>query len=760
MPDTIESPSVTNQNEQEHFKGSKTSRQRFKPQLSCTFCRHRKLKCDRNLPCENCVKRNQATTCAYVHASAREKPSQVSKANSGGTASRDVQNQIRHLEEMVITLMNKTSKNRAVTATPRNDLVTPETSPDHGVPTSEESEDGEQVTLSGTSFSDTAESFGRISMEDDQANYVGSDHWAAILDNIACLKDQLGASGAPSKEKISLDVPIRPDLLVGSVRPATRAEILAAIPPRSVADAITNSFFETPDMGSTLIHVPTFRKEYETFWAKPDETPIMWIGLLFSIMCLATGFQVMSGQGTPFNSTETALRDPADTIRVFREKTVQCLVLDNYTEPGPWTVETLFLYYVSEHFRTADAQFGSWMIFGLMVRAAMRLGYHRDGSHYSKISVFKSEMQRRIWVSIVHMDLISSLQVGLPRMIREGSYDTRSPRNILDTDFDENTKVLPPERPYSEFTSIGYSNSKHRITAVFGQIVDQANSTFPISYSEVMVLDKKLHETYLQAEDPIRITSVDDLFIGSPTTRFRKFSVDLTFQKARCVLHRKFFVTSKTTASYPYPYSMKTCVEASMRILQSQILMDRETDVGHPLHGHRWKASSLLSHDFLLAAMLICLYIGNSIGDNLPNQGLANTGIQIKWTQEEMVDALQGSYKIWEERSAISKEALKAAKALKAMLEKVRAKQPVTGRSVSAVQGSTVPPAVGAHLGMMQLNPGHDDPSNSEDPSTFGDVSPSWTTGYGQSSAESNLQTYDSNQAMAIDALDWVRNVG
>lgn len=420
-------------------------------------------------------------------------------------------------------------------------------------------------------------------------------------------------------------------------------------------------------------------------------------------MCLATGFQVMSGQGTPFNSAETALRDPTDTVRVFREKTVQCLVLDNYTEPGPYTVETLFLYYVSEHFRTADAQFGAWMIFGLMVRAAMRLGYHRDGSHYSKVSVFKAEMQRRIWVSILHMDLISSLQVGLPRMIREGSYDTRSPKNILDTDFDENTKVLPPERPYSESTTIGYSNSKHRITTVFGQIVDQANSTFPIPYSEVMMLDKKLHETYEQAEDPIRITSVDDLFIGSPITRFRKFSVDLTFQKARCVLHRKFFVTSKTTGSYPYPYSMKTCVEASMRILQSQILMDRETNVGHPLHGHKWKTSSLLTHDFLLAAMLICLYIGNSIGENPPNQGLANTGIQIKWTKEEMVDALQGSYRIWEERSAVSKEAMKAAKALKNMLAKVRSQKPVMGRSASVVQGGAPPPAVIPHLqGMLQ----------------------------------------------------------
>ncbi|KAL5322747.1 hypothetical protein ACEPPN_010722 [Leptodophora sp. 'Broadleaf-Isolate-01'] len=655
---------------------------------------------------------------------------------------------------MVVSLMNQTTKTKPV---PRIDHVTPESSPDQGMQASEGPSDGEQVALSGTGLGDTAESFGRITMDDDQANYVGSAHWAAILDNIACLKDQLGANSTPQEEKSVPETPVSPDLLVGSVRPATRAEILAAIPARSVVNVITNAFFDTPDMGSTLIHVPTFKKEYERFWANPDETPIMWIGLLFSIMCLSTGFQVMAGM-SPFSSAETALRDPADTVKIFREKTIQCLVLDNYTEPGPYTVETLFLYYISEHFRSADAQFGVWMVFGLMVRAAMRLGFHRDASHYSKISVFRGEMQRRMWVSILHMDLITSLQVGLPRMIREGTYDTKSPRNILDTDFDENTKVLPPSRPYSEFTSIGYSNSKHRITAVFGQIVDQANSTYPISYSEVMALDKKLHETYQQAEDPIKITSIDDLFIGTPTTRLRKFSVDLTFQKARCVLHRKFFVTSKTTASYPYPYSMKTCVEASMRILQSQILMNRETGVGHPLDGHKWKTSSLLTNDFLLAAMLICLYIGNSIGDNPPNQGALQTGIQIKWTQEEMVNALQGSYEIWEEQSAISKEALKAAKALKGMLAKVRAQVPVMGKSANVMQSVPVPV-------VPQESPQSTTPSNPRTVSpsitsiqtvpVSADPLPAWMTSYDQASSDTAYQPYSNYQAMSTDALDW-----
>lgn len=59
------------------------------------------------------------------------------------------------------------------------------------------------------------------------------------------------------------------------------------------------------------------------------------------------------------------------------------------------------------------------------------------------------------------------------------------------------------------------------------------------------------------------------------------------------------------------------------------------------------------------------------------------------------------------------------------------------------------------------LDPTYNDPSTNytQASSPFGDLSPSWTTGYDASSADSNFQSFDNNQAMAIDALDWVRDI-
>ena len=63
------------------------------------------------------------------------------------------------------------------------------------------------------------------------------------------------------QETAPLAGPPGPELLLGSVRSATRAEVMAALPSRAVMDTLVEEFFATPDMGCALYHVPTFMKE-------------------------------------------------------------------------------------------------------------------------------------------------------------------------------------------------------------------------------------------------------------------------------------------------------------------------------------------------------------------------------------------------------------------------------------------------------------------------------------------------------------------
>lgn len=67
---------------------------------------------------------------------------------------------------------------------------------------------------------------------------------------------------------------------------------------------------------------------------------------------------------------------------------------------------------------------------------------------------------------------------------------------------------------------------------------------------------------------------------------------------------------------------------------------------------------------------------------------MAQLGIRVKATREEMIQVLNDSHDIWEETSSTSQDAFKAAKTLKAMLYKVRAAGPALPFEVkSAVPG-------------------------------------------------------------------------
>jgi hypothetical protein len=114
----------------------------------------------------------------------------------------------------------------------------------------------------------------------------------------------------------------------------------------------------------------------------------MWLGLLYAVLCIGARFQA-GGPGVTVTQNESL-----HTARIdyYREKVVQALILANYTKCPPHTVETLLVYFGTEFTRSSDTQFSMWVLIGMIVRVAMRMGYHRDPSRFANISPFKAEI--------------------------------------------------------------------------------------------------------------------------------------------------------------------------------------------------------------------------------------------------------------------------------------------------------------------------------------------------------------------------------
>jgi hypothetical protein len=392
------------------------------------------------------------------------------------------------------------------------------------------------------------------------------------------------------------------------------------------------------------------RPQSESFWQEPAAAPFNWIGLLFSIMCLSTQYQ-------------QSIEDPADPdtlmrVQVFRERTIHCLVLSQFTRGGPYALETMINYCASEILLCKDADIGLWFLQGTVVQLALSLGYHRDPRNFSNVSTFTGEMRRRVWTIVVQMDLRLSSQMGLPRLLKSQQCDTAEPRNLLDTDFDEATVELPPSRPETEVTPVLYGLAKNRIDSITGLISDLVAETRERLYPEIMELDRKLQEAEATLPPIFRWQPLSQSFMLPPQIVLHRVWLQLAVQRLMIWLHRKYLAPSY--AQVRYEYSRNACVQAAIKILEFQQLIDEETQPDGQLHPVRWMLSSLMQSIFLLGMSVLCYYV--QLAKTTPEVSLdRDTGARIH-------GLLRNTYPMWLRSSTVSRDAREAVEHLSILL--------------------------------------------------------------------------------------------
>lgn len=107
------------------------------------------------------------------------------------------------------------------------------------------------------------------------------------------------------------------------------------MPGRHVCDELVDIFLRSIDIPPLIIHVPTFKKEYEAFWENPKSLPVTWIALLHTLISLALQFTVRTGlkvDGIPF---------PEAMAHLYTTRAAQCLIIANYTKPTKYTIEAM-----------------------------------------------------------------------------------------------------------------------------------------------------------------------------------------------------------------------------------------------------------------------------------------------------------------------------------------------------------------------------------------------------------------------------------
>jgi hypothetical protein len=157
---------------------SSSAQKRARQQLSCTACRNGKLRCNRQQPCDQCIKRSRDSTCQYLAPPPKKKHS------------RNTKDRIAHLESLVLQLMNRDGAPGSETS--------PQSLNEHGSTSSDAHSSNITTSPNQSSNKDSPESstdgvvldrhtfeFGQLKISKGEASYKGAAHWEAILDGVS-----------------------------------------------------------------------------------------------------------------------------------------------------------------------------------------------------------------------------------------------------------------------------------------------------------------------------------------------------------------------------------------------------------------------------------------------------------------------------------------------------------------------------------------------------------------------------------------------
>ncbi|GKT58597.1 C6 transcription factor [Colletotrichum tofieldiae] len=612
--------------------------------LSCGPCRASKLKCDRSEPCGQCLKKSRPEGCVYAPKTGKAKPTK-------GMAAR-----LKRLEGMVRTMMDEGGA-AAAAAAPRGSPAGP----------------AEEVGV--------AQPGGHFVQGERASTYVGATHFMAVLEDIEDMKSYFeepecveDASPEPSDELEAPDV-----LLSSKNAPRNREDLMRLIPERKIADRLVMRYFSSQSPSQPHIPSPNLRRhrrdhadtlKYARFWADPPGAEIHWLALLFMIMSLGVFYSTLMA---PHELSSDSPQPPMDRFKLFRSAAAWCLVWGRYTQPTMATIPPFILYVEAEFMISRAAQTNCYVLSSVCLRLLLKMGLHRDPDRLANISPFEGEMRRRMWNMAVQLDLLR----------------LRAPRNLVDEDFDEDTAVLPPPRPATDYTEMTYSINKSTVMRVFGQVARQAHLLSPPPYSEVTRLDGLLNEAWAGVPQFMMVKPLEQCVTTPATQIIQRFGLASLYNKTRCVLHRRFLL--EPLPRREHDYSRRQCLEGAIALLDFQNTIWHACQPGNMLSQNGWFVSSLAVHDFLLAAIILYLAVGN--------EQFWDGGVEHEWmaemspppTRERLLHMLQRSYSVWISIAGGVPELGKTAGILETMLSKLGSPPPSPPKD----EGGKVSPASG-----------------------------------------------------------------
>ncbi|KAK6815887.1 Transcription factor lepE [Aspergillus parasiticus] len=608
-------------------------RKRRRPVLACDRCRRRKIRCDRKVPCSQCLRTGYASTCTYLtnsnssfpgedlpgldttdHAMdmttsnpihddrvpthnglGHSPPAQVEPIPSEGEMYGDFWDPL-----FVIHNSNSTRKHRDPAGTP----ASPGHVPRHTqaqAPTEvqvliqrvrqlEQKVFSQQEPENSVSAPHIQQRHPQARRTVCQANLLGRSHWLvgfAQFDTIVhTLNNRLQDDDVEFRalffkcQRLSRAIQQQYSLRASSLQ-----ALDGSLPSQEACNVCVNAYCRSFESVLRILHVPTFRQEYNDMWTGSQPTSKLF--MLKLQLVIAIGARVVNQSdmlGTPdmasrcvawIQEAQQWLHAPGESLQASVDGIqLYCLVL------------------LTQIVCAVDASL-VYVSTGALLQKAQQLGLHRDPSHFPAMPVLQAEIRRRLWCTVCELVLQSSMDSGTPPLISCDEFDCRPPANLNDTNLDTTSE---PE-PSNILTQTSFSILLMRCLPIRVQVAKVLNSVqLDPTYSEVLRLGEELTAACHHNTQIIKSMSPDH---EQPTLFQLELLNLLTYRFLLC-LHQPFAM--KARKNLAYYFSRRVCLETAIQILAGHPTTPSGQNVNDYLNVKRY-SSGLFRDPYLLASV-------------------------------------------------------------------------------------------------------------------------------------------------------------
>ena len=203
------------------------------------------------------------------------------------------------------------------------------------------------------------------------------------------------------------------------------------LPDRNLAEHLMQLYFLTFEYTLRILHVPSFLAEWNAFWNQMESHPDrplssdVFLAKLYVLMacagCFATGEKLASA-GLNEKSFMQMCHGWIEAVTTWLG------VMTNHAQLRLDIIQIKCLLLLAKQGAAWEGDLTS-LDAGSLIREAILMGLHRDPSNFPHLSPYWIEMRKRLWLTIIELELQVSLYNGVPLAISWDEFDCPPPSN-------------------------------------------------------------------------------------------------------------------------------------------------------------------------------------------------------------------------------------------------------------------------------------------------------------------------------------------